>query len=410
MFGGFGEQADNIKRIVHEATQVQLEQFQTGDRIYHADLDVEEFLNARLGTDEERDPFYLFNDPTFTGFKIFFHWDATSGLLASESYYNSALAYLKRIGAHEQYMYMRYFYDIFQKISINSHWLFKSIEGLDSVWNNPFQNVRNHELDIKTFETLDTKIMLAMMFYRKACYDDKRGVYVLPVNLRRFSCSVYIYDMGIYRKTSSALYNRLRTHETKNLDEVHHLLIDLGFCEFDISSGTDFISEVSNSRSEANTNNIKFTAKEAYFSNMCMYMNIVDQKLYDEYVTESTGSRATTDRYSVNNPNMKKLLDYVSDSAIVRGVSDTYQALLDKNSWKNTIRNVATQGVKTLADEAMKKMTKMYLGNVYGFGVDDIAAIGRSGNPLAAEQMRKTTEATTQSLHVVKNKLGNIND
>lgn len=403
---------DNIKSFIHETSSIQKAQFQTSDKYYSSALELENFINVRNGRGEEKDPFFLFNDPITTGFKLFFHFDVQSGLLADENYVDSALAYFKRIGDNERYVLCKTFINLLHKISTNAEWIFQSIEGVDDIFTSPLQGLaREHKLDIKTLETLDTKIMQLIMIYRQIIFDQTRGVEVLPINLRRFSCSLYIYDRRVFAKTSSATVNYLRTYDNNDVTKLNHILIDMGMCEFSLESGKDFVSDVSNIKSEFNTNNLVFTTKQVMFSNLLMHVDPIDAQILEDYARGFTTKQTDIQRYIGDASIRDRLLNYVSESAIVRGTANTYDSLTSLDAWKTSIKNIGVRGAKSVIDLAMRKATKMYLGNVYGFGFDDVAMAGRSGNPLAIASMHRINDSTTRTLIPrTPKRLGNVND
>lgn len=462
---------DQIKNYIHESDVVELSEYKTSDKIYHAAYEVENFINVRSNSSNEFDGFDLLNDPTYTGFKIYFHFASTSGLFADEQYSNSALAYLKRIGHTGRYLALKNFIQVFQRLSMQSQWLFKSITGLDEVFTTDLQGViREHEIELVTFETIDLKVQRLIMMYRDIAFDQSRGVWILPVNLRRFSFSIYVYDNRVFSTSSETAMSFLRTsYKLERLEgntagpltkttgsdpsNLAHVLFDCGQCEFSINSGKSFFDDVSNNRSEHNNNNLSFIIRKVAFSDLLM---VIDASLREEYLSylssekSSNGSTGSTPSQSImgmtTSGDFSKATSYsreakkysrfeqsikqhITKNALVKNISDNYESLKSTSTdWQTSTAKttggriveffsdaaieLATNAAKSIADAAMKNLTKVVLGNVYGYGFDDIAMAARSGNALASRQSYTSTESTTKTLNdkIGMKNLGNIND
>lgn len=445
------------KSTIHKNTALQYAMYKTEGRYYNAAWEIENFINAKIPDDSDFNTIYeKLNDPTVTGFKIYFHFASQTGLLADQRHFNSALAYLKRIGEMDRYFYLVNFIATLQKISQSSPWIFKDISGLDDMFTTfPNGKLREHEIEIKTFETIDLKMQRLIMLYRNAAYDDERGVWVLPVNLRRFSFSVYVYDNRPFSANDATASKYLRTaYKWHNSDVVNgsnprnlaHVLFDCGQAEFTWNSGKAFFSSVSNNNSDPNTNNLSMIVRQVAISDL---MLMIDENLIKQW-TEHQDAKKTIDGVSVPSTSMinknltndynnstvvtktsgksnrfiSMMKNYMTQNQLVNQVSNSYDELVAMDDWKTGLRDaaktagkkalteLATNAAKSVADLAMKQLTKLYLGNVYGFGFDDIALAARSKNPLAAVRARQNSEHTIVSLdnNVKYKNLGNVND
>lgn len=215
---------------------------------YNADKTVERFINAYQTSQElsRSNSRAYFNDPTVTGFKMFFHFSSTHGLLADEIYPNSAAKFLKDVGDEYRYDLLNVFKSRLSELNTEQPWVFHTIEGLREIYTNPWDSVSyfsdKNKLTISTFETIDYKVATLNRLWRAIYWDSNRGVMVLPENLREFSMSIYLLDMRVF----SSNFKFLRTYETKSIASVTHQLVELGNCQFMSESGGTFFDTVTN--------------------------------------------------------------------------------------------------------------------------------------------------------------------
>ena len=85
----------------------------------------------------------IYDEPTYLGFKLLFHFnDSMSPLLNLSDANNdkgfSAYNYLVSNGYNNQAFYLKNFINQLQYISQNSEWYFQGIDGLDNIWNFDF--------------------------------------------------------------------------------------------------------------------------------------------------------------------------------------------------------------------------------------------------------------------------------
>lgn len=224
-------------------------------QFYSADKDVEHFRDMSK-----------FSDPMFTGFKLFFDFGDTGGLLADESKQNSAGAHLRRIGEANRADALKAWIERLKETSSLYPFLFQSIEGLDGVRSRlGAMHAPDAFLDIKALETADMRIASLVEGYRAIVWDEARWVHVIPVNLRRFSISIYLYPMGAYSVYSKALDGLLPVADAETRHLLHpsaygNVLFELSGCEIDAQeSGRSFIVGNNAGGGEAAANNIRLT-------------------------------------------------------------------------------------------------------------------------------------------------------
>jgi hypothetical protein len=173
-----------------------------GPKARYTDETVNRFKKTNLLYTE--DPFMLYQDPTYLGFKLFFEFEYPDhGLmtLSETPGPNTALGYLTAIGDKYRANYLRKFISTLQNINLKTPWFFQTIEGLDQAWKRGFQEEefkamlpKDRKIVIGCEESIDLRMTALMDFYRKACFDWYARREVVPWNLRTFNVYIYIYE------------------------------------------------------------------------------------------------------------------------------------------------------------------------------------------------------------------------
>ena len=148
------------------------------------------------------DPFLLYQDPTYLGFKLLFEFDQpTSGLLSRKTHMNTAMGYLNSIGDQYRVTYLSKFVDLLEGINKKTPWFFQTIEGLPDVWKRGFNEnefkamlPKDRKITIGCEEAIDLRVSTMMDLYRKATFDWNFRREVIPWNLRTFKVWVYVYE------------------------------------------------------------------------------------------------------------------------------------------------------------------------------------------------------------------------
>lgn len=172
------------------------EQWKLYSRLFNADTKI-------YNTPESRARKYPYTDPLQLNFKLMIDWGRHSGLFAAEKYTNSALAYMKRVFGDDsiQYMNLKLFIEKFKDFIQYYDFLVLNIDGLQEAYsikpgNFPIEGENN--LTVIVRETVRWDFQYILNLYQKVWYDERRGVEILPANLRRFDCWVLVYQSGYY--------------------------------------------------------------------------------------------------------------------------------------------------------------------------------------------------------------------
>lgn len=366
---------------------------------YHTNEAVENFMATSTDANTYLRPAYL-NDAKLSGFKLFFHFDAKSGLLAKQGYINSALAYLRRIGEVERWNKLKSFIYLLSDMNANMPWMFQSIEeGLSEIWSKANSEVYSEQIiKINTLETIDDKMKGLMLQYREIAFDKKRGVWVLPANLREFSMSIFVYDYRVFNAEANNFEFQaqnggfvVQTADNLDIKTTNHTLFDLGYCEFMNESSSEAFTEVSNIGSTFITGSMHIRTKQYALSGM-HYSIFNDNKvteIEDNFVTGALSSRDggivpknLTDWKSWKNNLQKDLIKRAKESEWTKLGKEKYDFLTNPETWRRELGNVVETGLNTIQDKIENQIAGLYLGNVHGFSLGDVLQIGDSKSVL----------------------------
>ncbi len=150
------------------------------------------------------------------------------------------------------------------KINREMPWYWQSLKGLDRLQqydpNRPYWGGDAATLTIDCLESINLAITGLMSLYKKAVFDEEKWSYIIPANLRKFSMYVYVseirnIDIGSYANNPDFTDQSYEKDENINIDiaakNIPQMLFRLDFCEFDMSSGSHAIADLSASAPEA---------------------------------------------------------------------------------------------------------------------------------------------------------------
>lgn len=393
--------------IIQQDTEQKTKVSKDSGRYYNSSYSIENFVNV-LQASEGTDTFKVFNDPTYTGFKLFFHFDSSVGLLADESNVNSALAYLKRIGQDVRYELLKRFINILSKVNSICPWMFQDIEGLQELYAEQFEEIyKKHQLTINCLETVDGKIGSLVQMYKSIVYDHHNRKYIVPINLRRFSMSIYVYDFRMFSDLDPLSVEFLQTIQTTDITKLNHTLFDLGYCQFNPASGGAFFSEVSNNRSDANMNNLVIDYEQYDISGMfrtLMGDNVIGpQAIATIASTSAGGEQSKFDAFLQRNS-----LTEVFDKAGGNAVTDKIEMLLNDDEWRTRLNRFTANTEAEAFNLVRARLAKLYLGNVYGFDTADVLNIQSASAASLSKSLTEIPSLKTPGKYGAD--LGNVNE
>ena len=143
-------------------------------------------------------------------------------------------------------------------------YIITSITGLDIAYNknygikDPYLGSGDDKITLTCFESLDLRVSSMFNRYFNAVYDRQYRRERVPVNLRRFNCSVYVHDVRKFVSRDRATYEN-RIFE---LTDMYYSVIEFRFydCEIVPEETGNIFNDISNeSPSEMKRTNFTFT-------------------------------------------------------------------------------------------------------------------------------------------------------
>lgn len=163
------------------------------------------------------------DDPTYLGFSIFFDFQNSPLLFISD---DSALEgdyaykYLTSVSPARAKL-LKTFVESLQYLQNNKPYVFQTIEGLDRCWNistdltEAYMGGDDAKIAIGCLESLDMRITGIMDMYRKLAYDNNSRKEVLPANLRKFRCTIFVQEIRRF-KTLAAIVRQQQSQTSSN--------------------------------------------------------------------------------------------------------------------------------------------------------------------------------------------------
>lgn len=105
-------------------------------------------------------------------------------------------------------------------------YLLQSVIGLDEVYKNnygvkdSFRGSKDNKITINIYETLDLKVSGMFNKYFNAVYDAQYRRERVPMNLRRFNCSIFVHDIRNFHMMSTKLGKLMRESGGQNISKI----------------------------------------------------------------------------------------------------------------------------------------------------------------------------------------------
>ena len=209
-----------------------------------------------------------YQDPTMLSFVLMFDFDnaAYSPLLAgaAEKYYDKLI---KEAGNGKSFFEERKedltnFIKALKTINRQAPWYWQSLAGLEKILqydtSKPYFGGDDSTLTIGTLESINLAIAGLMQLYRKAAFDEHRWSWILPANLRKFKLYVYVTEVRAIKNFDELGLNPLKKKAIPITGTSHrpYFMASLGYCEFDITSGTTPFADLTKNPEGQATNEI----------------------------------------------------------------------------------------------------------------------------------------------------------
>jgi hypothetical protein len=151
-----------------------------------------------------------------------------------------------------------------KKMTTDYPYIIQGITGLDTAYNKhyvikePYLGSGDDKITISCLESLDLRVSSMFNRYFNAVYDRQYRRERVPVNLRRFNCSVYVHDVrNFVAKMRGEFVNRII-----ELTDMYHSVIEFRFYDCEIvpeETGNIFDNISNEAPSEMKKTNFTFT-------------------------------------------------------------------------------------------------------------------------------------------------------
>ena len=404
------------------------------------------------------DDMLLYQDPTYLGFKIFIE-PGPNGLFSDciEGEKNTAYSYLMNLGQVQRANYIKKFNELFRKINNITPWFFQEITGLEKAWER-----RNEEdeysplipkdatIEIGCLESIDLRITTLIDLYRKGCFDWEFRREIVPINLRYFNISIYVYESRIINRSGLPLKSGLNVASILNVEpnkkqqaendkllgedpfgqkktlgnkiksiiaagqegkggskdeqnsqpsnkevdtpnvNINRILFKFSKCQFLPDKSGEFLSSLKMSSSEAEI------GQKIAFS----YRNVVEENLNNVYMGNT---KLLADSYTI--------LDSLAldSTSIQDGLSGDAQSTLS-SSFGTILNGLKSAGAESLSTFVNTNVGKLLMGNVFGLStsnlLNDVGQI-TSGDPNLA--LSGVTDLAKQGANLGQRAIRSIN-
>jgi hypothetical protein len=380
------------------------------------------------------DPYILYQDPTYLGFKLFFSFDQPdSGLLSTiESHPNTAYSYLRRIGENQRAEYLKKFVEMLKSINSITPWFFQTIDGLGDAWKHgynedEFKAILPKDRKIKIGcldESIDLRITALLDLYRKACFDWPNRREIVPQNLRFFKVGIYCYEARTINRTGSSIpmskvqrakneqyppqINKNQQSNTKKLlgedplsdefsldykgdtinDNISRILFMFQYCEFLPDESGTFFDGMTNKEMKLSAQTITFSYRNVYEHNLFTVWS-PNRKVTD-LITLFVDSLAldnpqaigdTAPNYEItspNNPGFNVIRAIDSYLGVSRAVTN-FQNLFSSPSTNFKIANaygIETSQLPPIAQSALNEVQSTALGQLNNLLLGNVYGFG----------------------------------
>lgn len=242
-------------------------------------------------------------EPTFLVFEPIFNFNLTTGLLADESYKNSALAYLKRNGEMARYNKLKNGIATLKIILQQSPWCFEQCTGFGESISRPMDQpeIDDGKIKFMMWETLDMRVSNFIYSILDAMNDSNtRFVEILPRNLQEFAMSILVHEVRVFSNVSGIAQKALKQsadNSPQSIVQTNHFLFSFGKCRFLRTSGDEMFTDFSNEQvNEAKINldiEFKTLVRSHNFNTLAEYDTAPETESNDDLPSFNSGSGQT---------------------------------------------------------------------------------------------------------------------
>ena len=375
---------------------------------------------------------YPYQDPTYLSFVLLFDFfDSENSPLLSKT----AEQFLEKLADGNEYYAEKLealinFKQALATINNNMPWYWQGLEGLERLQKyDPTQNYWGGDdaiLKITTLESINLTVAGLMHLYKKAVFDEQKWNWVLPVNLRKFRMWAYVTEIRTIKNMSKPKINGINKDalrgfpdnfkpsigiENDNLgisgqNARPYFMFCLTYCEFDMMSGSDFLSGLSKNPEGAAVGElqIKYEGVEK-----------IEARVLNGIIESSFGGDRLSPAPDSENKSFDNLGDFLIDKVTdkiggaISGAKEDLKRLAQqkKNEIAQEVRNKTVNRIPTFENVFQNALRK----------VDDATTVDNQrksiGNAIQANAYNSvppTGEARAALDAAAERALGNVND
>jgi len=375
---------------------------------------------------------YPYQDPTYLSFVLLFDFfDSENSPLLSKT----AEQFLEKLADGNEYYAEKLealinFKQALATINNNMPWYWQGLEGLERLQKyDPTKNYWGGDdaiLKITTLESINLTVAGLMHLYKKAVFDEQKWNWVLPVNLRKFRMWAYVTEIRTIKNMSKPKINGINKDALRGFPDNFKPSIDiendnlgisgqnarpyfmfgLTYCEFDMMSGSDFLSGLSKNPEGAAVGELQIK-----------YENVekIEARVLNGIIESSFGGDRLSPAPDSENKSFDNLGDFLIDKATdkiggaISGATEDLKRLAQqkKNEIVQEVRNRTVNRIPTFENVFQNALKK----------VDDATTVDNQrksiGNAIQAnayDSVPPTGETRAALDAAAERALGNVND
>jgi len=293
------------------------------------------------------------------------------------------------------------------RLTHNYPYIMQSITGLDEAYKkyfvskgDPYMGSGDDKITISCFESLDLRVSSMFNKYLNAAYDRQYRRERLPVNLRRFCCSVFVHDIRNFRNALDKYFNENKNDDGSVGSKIAEIAlncisaVEFKFYDCEIvpeETGSIFDNVANDNAGDMKKTNFTFT----YGNCVINFLPFEDMRKYYKTPLEQVSNITPNDKNDKNT--QEKINTYTSEN-LTRGTEQENEKY--RNYTDNLNASVRNQLNSTSSGDFRMWFDKSSLGNVNN---NDYRDYIRKDASVAVDDYYKTTMVNDFAMNSVVN-------
>lgn len=293
------------------------------------------------------------------------------------------------------------------RLTHNYPYIMQSITGLDEAYKkyfvskgDPYMGSGDDKITISCFESLDLRVSSMFNKYLNAAYDRQYRRERLPVNLRRFCCSVFVHDIRNFRNALDKYFNENKNDDVSVGSKIAEIAlncisaVEFKFYDCEIvpeETGSIFDNVANDNAGDMKKTNFTFT----YGNCVINFLPFEDMRKYYKTSLEQVSNITPNDKNDKNT--QEKTNTYTSEN-LTKGTEQENEKY--KNYTDNLNTSVRNQFNSSSSGDFRMWFDKSSLGNVNN---NDYRDYIRKDSSVAVDDYYKTTMVNNFAMNSVVN-------